>query len=414
MILFKQETLSNGLHVIVEEDLTTSMVAINVTYRVGSKDEDENQTGFAHLFEHLMFSGSVNAEDYDTIIQDAGGESNAYTNPDLTNFYVTLPSVNIETALWLESDRMMSLCINNKNLRTQQKVVIEEFKETCLNEPFGDMWHHLSDLCYTHHPYRWPTIGKDISHIKKAKLADVHAFYQKYYQPSNATLIISGGIKSEDAFSLAQKWFADIPSTPIQRTDLPREADQEHSRTKVIRDTNLPSNAIYIGFHMCDRHNPRYYAYDLLTDVLSEGRSSRFYKRLLKEKQMFNEIDAFISGSIDPGILIIEAKPMPNIDIDTALKAIWDELDDICNQPISDKELTKLKNNVESSMAFSNLSILNKALSLAYFHCLGDATMINTEAEKYNEVTVSMIQQCAQSIFNRNKANVLIYQNNED
>lgn len=410
MIRFEQRTLSNGLKVIVEEDMSTTMVAVNVAYDVGSRDEDESMTGFAHLFEHLMFSGSKNIKDFDTVIQDAGGESNAYTNADLTNFYVVLPAINLETALWLESDRMMSLSINKKNLKTQQKVVIEEFKETCLNEPYGDMWHHLSELCYKVHPYKWPTIGREISHIADATIEDVKAFHSKYYTASNATLVISGGIETDKAFTLAQKWFEEIPSSTKNYRLLPVEPQQQEIRSKTVINSNLPSDAIYMAFHISSRYDSKYHTFDLLTDVLAEGRSSRFYNRLLKEKQMFNTIDAFISGSTDPGLMIIEAKLMPGVSIDAAQDVIWKELEDVSTTLITEDELTKLKNNVESSIAFSDVSILNKALSLAYFDMLGEPNMINTEAEKYNAITASDIRQLANETFKRDNVSILIYQ----
>jgi zinc protease len=412
-IKFEKYTLDNGLKVIIQEDMSTSMVAVNVAYDVGSRDESPDRTGFAHLFEHLMFSGSAHIKDFDTVIQDAGGESNAFTNADVTNFHVVLPVQNIETALWLESDRMVALNINKRSLKTQQKVVIEEFKETCLNEPFGDMWHHLSALCYTKHPYQWPTIGLDMNHIADATIEEVKAFYHKFYNPSQATIVVSGGIKAETLLSLVKKWFDDIePSLDYSRS-LPIEPTQTHARYQRIIDPNLPNDALYMAFPMCSRLDKRYHATDLLTDVLAEGRSSRFYKRLLKGMHLFSTIDAFISGSNDPGLLIIEAKMMPGVKPSAAMDVIWKEIDDVCNTQISDEELNKLKNNVESSIAFSDVNILNKALSLAYFELLGDASMINTEADRYNRVTSADIQAVAREIFDRDKVNVLVYEREE-
>lgn len=408
MIHFEKHTLANGLRVIVHQDNTTPMVAVNVVYHVGSKVEHPDHTGFAHLFEHLMFGGSVNIPDFDGPIQLAGGENNAFTNTDLTNFYEVLPAYNIETALWLESDRMLQLKFNKRNLETQKKVVIEEFKETCLEEPYGDMWHHLSSLSYKVHPYRWPTIGKELSHIATATLQQVEDFFYSHYRPSNAVIVLAGNIEPQAGFALVEKWFGDIPFGVVAGTDAPSEPEQTEFRQQILVQ-DVPHEAVYQGFHMASRMTPEYYAADLLSDVLANGRSSRFYQTLYKEKKYFSTIDAFISGTIDPGLFIIEGKTMPGISLEAAIDAIWGELQQVATQKISENELTKLKNSVTSSLAFSEASILNKAISLAYFELLGSASLIHDEAERYMQIDAEAIRSLAEKLFRKENCNQILY-----
>lgn len=408
MIGFEKYTLSNGLKVIVHEDKSTPMVAVNVVYNVGSKHEDPDHTGFAHLFEHLMFGGSVNIPDFDGPIQDAGGENNAFTNVDLTNFYEVLPAQNVETALWLESDRMMQLKFSKKSLNTQKKVVIEEFKETCLNEPYGDMWHHLSKLCYKVHPYQWPTIGKDMTHIADATLDQVETFFYNYYRPENAVIVLAGNISAKNGFDLVQKWFGDIPAGNFVRPTYLPEPPQSAFRHEEVHQ-KVPHDAIYLAFHTGNRLSDEYYVSDLLSDIMANGRSSRFYQRLYKEQQLFSTIDAFISGTTDTGLFIIEGKTMPGVSITTARDAIFNELQTLQDELISDKELAKLKNSVESSLLFSEVSVLNKAISLAYFEVLGDAGLINDEAARYLKITAEDIRDTAKNIFRKTNCNELVY-----
>ncbi|HLO56979.1 MAG TPA: pitrilysin family protein [Saprospiraceae bacterium] len=408
MIEFVKFQLENGLRVIIHEDMSTPMVAVNLVYDVGSKNEEPTNTGFAHLFEHLMFGGSINIPDFDDPIQTAGGENNAFTNTDLTNFYEILPAENIETALWLESDRMLQLKFSKKSLQTQKKVVIEEFKETCLNEPYGDMWHHLSRLAYKVHPYQWPTIGKEMSHISEADLDQVKAFFYNYYRPDNAVLVLAGNVTIDKGKQLAEKWFGEIPAGNYQKQAILHEPIQEEFR-QVVLEQDVPHDAVYQAFHMAGRLSDEYYACDLLSDVLSNGRSSRFYQRLYKEQQLFSTIDAFISGTTDPGLFIIEGKTMPGVTLDQAKAAIEAELEILKTELISESELTKLKNSVESSLVFSEVSVLNKAISLAYFEVLGDAAWINDEAERYQKVTAEDIRKVAQKVFRRENCNELIY-----
>lgn len=408
-IAYEKITLTNGLRVLLHKDLSTPLVAVNVVYDVGSKDENPIMTGFAHLFEHLMFGGSENIPDFDTPIQMAGGENNAFTNSDMTNFYNVLPAENLETALWLESDRMKKLAFSEESLEIQKKVVIEEFKETCLNEPYGDMWHHISELSYKKHPYRWPTIGRVPEHIAEAQLQDVVDFFYKHYTPSNAILIVAGKIDIEETIALTEKWFVDIPSGVKYERNLEQDTEVHTFQQKVVT-SHVPTPAIYLAFHMVERTHPDYYAYDLLSDAMSNGRSSRFYQKLYKEDRLFSHIDAYISGTFDPGMFIIEGRPMEGVSIDEARSAIWRELELLKQTVIDEIELQKIKNKVESSLEYSEVNVLHKAISLAYFELLGDASRINSEAAAYQEVTSEDIQRVAQSLFTLDNCSELIYQ----
>lgn len=413
MISFDRYVFDNGLRLIVHEDKSSPMVAVNVVYDVGSRDEDPSKTGFAHLFEHLMFGGSQNVPDFDGPIQNAGGENNAFTNTDMTNFYNVLPAENVETALWLESDRMQQLVFSEKALNIQKKVVIEEFKETCLTEPYGDVWHHLSEMVYEKHSYRWPTIGKHASHIEDARLEDVVHFFNKHYTPSNAILVISGNMSSDKAYKLVEKWFANIPAGNKYQRQLDFDHPQKCKKEKTVRG-NVPLEALYLSFNMVDRKHPDYYAYDLLSDVLSNGRSSRLFQRLYKENQYFSQIDAYISGTFDPGMFVIEGRPMPNVGTVKAKDYIWNELELLKAEPIDSRELQKLKNKIESSLEYSEVNILHKSMSLAYFELLGDANLINKEADEYQKVTSEDIQRVAQKIFVPENCTELIYLPNEN
>ncbi|HMO40663.1 MAG TPA: pitrilysin family protein [Saprospiraceae bacterium] len=413
MIQYNRFELSNGLRVLVHEDNSTPMAAVNVLYNIGSRDESPTRTGFAHLFEHLMFGGSAHIPDFDDPIQLAGGENNAFTNSDMTNFYDVLPAQNLEIAFWLESDRMLSLNFDPKVLATQQKVVVEEFKETCLNQPYGDAWHHLSDLAYHVHPYRWPTIGLEPRHIEEATLDEVQDFYFKYYRPNNAILVVSGNVKTREVRALAEKWFGDIPPGVVPARQLQPEPPQDALHRR-ISEANVPLDAFYLAFHMPGRSDKDYYAADLLSDVLSHGQSSRLFRRLLKEKQLFSSVDCYVSGSLDPGLFIIEGKPNPGVSIETAKNAIWEELEMLKTQPIPDAELQKLQNKVESTLAFSETSVLNKAINLAFFELLGDANLINEEAQLYRDVTPADIQRLAQQILAEANCSELIYLKKND
>jgi zinc protease len=412
MIEFQRFVLDNGLRVILHEDNSTPLVAVNVLYDVGSRDDNPNKTGFAHLFEHLMFAGSKNAKDFDTPIQQAGGENNAFTNTNMTNFYATVPAENVETLLWLESDRMLALNINKRSLNVQRKVVVEEFKETTIDEPYGDMWHHLSALTYKNHPYRWPVIGLEPDHIAQATLEDVQDFYKKFYVPNNAILVVSGNFSKagnrEGVRHRIEKWFGNIPKGDVPTRQLPKEPAQKKIHRQVL-DAPVPLDALFMAFHTPSRLDPDYYAVDLMTDVLANGSSSRFYRKLLKEKRLFSEIDCAQAGYLDPSLVIIDGKPTEGVSLEATEAAIWEELTLLKNEPIDAQELQKLKNKVESQQAFSDAAALSKAMNLAYFELLGDANLINTEMSKYNAITVADIQRVAQRIFTESNCSVLYY-----
>ena len=408
MIQFERFELANGLRVLVHEDNSTPMAAVNVLYNVGSRDENPQQTGFAHLFEHLMFGGSANIPDFDDPLQMAGGENNAFTNSDYTNFYDILPVQNLETALWLESDRMLSLNFDEQVLDVERKVVVEEFKETCLNQPYGDSWHLLSALAYKVHPYRWPTIGLLPEHVESANMDDVRNFFFHHYRPNNAILVVSGNIKPAKVKKLVEKWFGDIPAGLIPHRQLPQEPPQQQLQEH-IQEANVPIDAIFLAFHMVDRLHPDYYATDLLSDVLSNGPSSRLFRRLLKEKQLFSSIDCYLSGTIDAGLFIIEGKPAEGVSLEQAEAAIWAELHELTAAPIPETELEKWKNKVESILVFSELSVLNKAQNLAFFELIGDADLINSEAKLYQQITTADLHRVAQSMLRLENCSRLLY-----
>lgn len=408
MINFEKFKLKNGLTVIVHEDFSSPLVAMNILYQVGARDEDANRTGFAHLFEHLMFGGSINIPSYDEPLQKAGGENNAFTSNDFTNYYLTIPSNNIETAFWLESDRMLSLAFNEKSLAVQRSVVIEEFKQRYLNQPYGDVWLNLRPLAYKVHPYQWATIGKDIAQIEDASLDDVKAFFKKYYTPDNAILCLSGAIKTDDAKLLCEKWFEPIPAGKNFQRNLPQEPQQKEKRTMTL-ERKVPVDSIYKAFHCCAKTDEEFYATDLLTDVLSRGKSSRMYTSLVKEKQLFSSLNTYLLGELDKSLVVVEGKPAAGVTLAEAEKAINAELKKIITNGVTDAELTKAKQQVESSLVFTEMSIANKALNLCYFEMLGNAADANIQAEKYNRVTALEVQQVAQQILREENASVLYY-----
>ncbi len=408
MVHFSRKILSNGLRVLVHEDRSTPLVAVNITYDVGSRDEMADKTGFAHLFEHLMFAGSKNVKDFDDPLQRAGGENNAYTTNDYTTFYEILPAENIETALWLESDRMMALSITQKALAVQRKVVVEEFKETCLNEPYGDAWHHLSDLLYKVHPYRWPVIGLSPEHVENATIEDVRAFYQSWYCPNNAVLCIAGNIDVPTAEGLAEKWFGNIPARVVPPRNLPVEQPSQAPLRLEVK-ANVPVPAVYLAFRMPARLDPAFYPVDLLSDVLAQGQSSRLYRRLLREKQLFSQIDCYVTGNTDPGLLVIEGRPVDGITPDQALAAIWEELEILRAAPIETRELQKIQHRFESTVVFSETSVLNKAQNLAFYEVLDRAELMNDETATYLAVTPEQLHQTAQTLFQPNNSATLIY-----
>ena len=408
MITYDKFQLENGLRVIVHKDTSTPVAAVNILYDVGARDEDENKTGFAHLFEHLMFGGSVNIPNYDSPLQMAGGENNAFTSNDITNYYITLPANNLETAFWLESDRMLSLAFSEKSLEVQRNVVIEEFNQRYLNQPYGDVWLLLRPLCYKVHPYKWNTIGKNIQHIEDVKMEDVKSFFKKFYCPDNAVLVVAGNVETDEVKQLCKKWFEPIPRGNTPKRNLPQEPVQTEKRFLEV-ERKVPVDAIYKTYHIGKRTDENFYTVDIISEILSRGNSSRLYQKLVKEQKIFSEIDAYHSGDLDEGLFIFSGKPAKGVSLHDAEPAINSEIENIKTEIVSERELQKVKNKIESTFVFSEMSVLNKAMTLALFELLGDAAMINSEIKKYLAVTPEKIQKVAKNIFTENNSSVLYY-----
>ena len=406
MIKVNRYLLSNGLRVIHEEDRTTQMVALDILYDVGARDEHPDHTGFAHLFEHLMFGGSLHIPDYDTPVQIAGGENNAWTSNDLTNFYITLPKQNVETGFWLESDRMLSLSFNQNSLDVQRQVVIEEFKQRCLNQPYGDVGHIMRAMAYKVHPYQWPTIGKEVSHIAQATMKEVKDFFFRFYAPNNAILVVTGNISFDETISLTEKWFGPIERRDVPQRQLPQEPQQTEERRQTV-ERDVPSDVLYMAFHKCDRQHPDFYAYDALSDILSNGKSSRLAQHLVRERRIFNSVDAYISGSIDAGLFTIYGKPANGVSLEEAEKAIWEELILLQQEQITEDELEKVKNRYESNQIFSNY--LTVATNLAYAELIGKAESINEDVANYRKVSTAQLQRISQTTFQRSNCSTLYY-----
>ena len=408
MIEFQKKTLPNGLTVIVHEDPSTPMAAVNVLYKVGARNEEYDRTGFAHLFEHLMFGGSVNVPSYDEPVQMAGGENNAFTNNDYTNYYLALPKENLETALWLESDRMLALAFNEKSLEVQRKVVVEEFAQRYLNQPYGDIWLLLRPLAYEKHPYRWATIGRDIEHIRQATMEQVRAFFDRYYKPGNAILSIAGDILAARVFELAEKWFGPIPSGRQEADAIPAEPEQASARRLEVRRP-VPASVIYIAFHMGPRLSREFAVCDVISDILSNGTSSRLYQRLVKETTLFSNVNAYVSGDVDPGLFLVTGHVMEGVSLEAAEAALWHELNQLRTELVGNYELEKVKNKFEANNVFGEINVLNKAMNLAYFEMLGDAAMINSEVAEHNSVTREEILETSQRIFRPENSSTLLY-----
>lgn len=411
MIAFEKFILDNGLRIIIHRDTSTPMVAVNLLYDVGARDENPAKTGFAHLFEHLMFEGSVNIPEFDRPLQMAGGSNNAFTSNDITNYYESIPAQNLEIPLWLESDRMLSLDFSEEKLALQKKVVTEEFKQRYLNQPYGDIWLLSRDLSYHTHPYRWPTIGKEISHIESATLQDVRDFFFSHYAPNNCILVVAGNVEVEEALEKVRKWFGDIPRRNVPVRNLPQEPVQDQQR-RIQVERPVPSDALMLNFHMAKRNSREFLALDLLSDILSSGRSSRLYHRLVKEKPIFTEIGSYVTGSIDPGQFIIFGKLDKKYTIADGEKAVWELLDEICSVPVSEEELEKVKNKIETNERFGLQNVLNTAMKLAYAELLGDADMVNTELEQYRSITSGEILGFARQRLTMNNSSIIEYKAN--
>jgi len=408
MIAFEKFTLENGLKVLVHKDESTPITAVNILYNVGARDEHPDKTGFAHLFEHLMFGGSKNIPVFDEPLERVGGENNAFTNNDITNYYLTIPQQNLETAFWLESDRMNELAFSEKSLEVQRNVVVEEFKQRYLNQPYGDVWLMLRPLAYKKHPYQWSTIGKEISHIENAVMEDVKSFFYRFYRPNNAILVVAGNVEVEQIKELTKKWFGTIPAGEQLQRNIPAEPLQTEERMLTV-ERNVPYDAIYKTYHICKRTEKEYYTFDLISDMLSNGKSSRFNNELVKKQKLFSEVNAFLSGDIDNGLFIISGKLNNGITMENAEQAIDNEIDKLKNNFVDVDELQKVKNKAESLMVFSQMKTNDKAMNLAYFELLGDANMINTEIENYRNVTQENIKSLVTKTFIKSNCSKLYY-----
>lgn len=406
MIQYEKFKLENGLTVLFHKDTTTPMAVVNTLYDVGARDEDENKTGFAHLFEHLMFGGSINIPEFDTPLQQAGGENNAFTSNDITNYYDVVPSQNLETALWLESDRMLSLAFTPKSLEVQRNVVIEEFKQRYLNQPYGDVWLELRPLAYQKHPYKWATIGKEIKHIEDATMDDVKAFFKKFYTPSNAILCVAGNFELEEVKQLVEKWYGTIPAGTEYARILPKEPKQTEFREKII-ERDVPVDAFYYAFKMPERKNPDYYVVDVLSDALGRDKSSRLYRILKKELQLVTEISAYITGSLDEGLLIISGRLADGVSFEQLDKELWKVLNELHTEMIEEDELKRLMIKIRTAKEFQEQGLLNRAMNLCIFELLGDANGINEEAEIYAKITSNDLKRVSQSVLKNTNCTLL-------
>jgi len=400
--------LPNGLRLVHCLDDSTQMVAMDILYDVGSRDESPDHTGFAHLFEHLMFGGSLHVPDYDSPLQMAGGENNAWTNNDVTNYYLSLPKQNAEIGFWLESDRMNSLEFSSRSLEVQRSVVIEEFKQRCLNQPYGDVSHLIRPLVYQVHPYRWPTIGREIQHIADATLEEVKAFFFRYYAPNNAILSVTGNISWEETLRLTEKWFAPIPRREVPKRELPQEPPQQEMRRLEV-ERQVAVDGLYMAFQMCERNHPDFYACDMLSDILSNGKSSRLQQFLVNEQKIFSNIDCYITASRDAGLFFISGKPAQGISLQEAEEAVWQQLHLVASQPVDEHELEKVKNKFEATQIFNNISYQNVACSLAWFELIGKAEDLEDETTRYRAVSASDLQRVARQVLREQNASVLYY-----
>lgn len=406
MINYHRYQLDNGLTVILHQDKTTPMAVVNTLYNVGSRDEEFEHTGFAHLFEHLMFGGSVNIPEFDIPLQLAGGTNNAFTSPDITNYYDVLPIQNIETALWLESDRMLSLAFTPKSLEVQRNVVIEEFKQRYLNQPYGKVWMDLRELAYEKHPYRWATIGREISHIEKAEMPYVKAFFKKYYHPSNAILCVGGNFEIDEIQPLIEKWYGGIPAGEKVIRNLPKEPKQTTYKERTVEE-DVPSDAFYYAFKMCDRLAPEYHTTDMLSDWLGADKSSVLYAEIKKKLKLVTSIGAYILGSIDDGLLIVSGKLAPGISFEELDQSLWNVLEKVKSNLIRPDEMMRVKNKLKTSKAFEGKDLLSRTMSLCFAENLGDIEMVNTELEHYDRVEAADLQRVSNEIFVKENCSLL-------
>ena len=413
MITYSEHKLSNGLRVVANRDRLSALAAVNMLYCVGARNENPSRTGFAHLFEHLMFRGTRRIPDFDLPVQRACGENNAFTNNDYTDYYITLPKDNIETAFWLESDRMTGLDITEEKLETEKSVVIEEYNQRYLNQPYGEQWLLLRALAYEVHNYRWPTIGLTPEHVREATLDDVRAFYRRYYEPSNAILSVSADLDPEEVFALAEKWFGGLESSPAPVDTLAAEPEQRQARRLEV-ERDVPAVQITVAFHMGDRLSRDYYCGDVMSDLLAGGTSARMYNELVRRRRLFSGVNAYITGDVDPGLFVMNGQLMPGVEIASGEEAMWGELERLANEPVSAEELEKIRNKFEANMLYGELNVMNKALNLGYYAMLGDLELVNSELDAYRSVGASDIMETAGRLFRRENSSTLVIRGGRD
>jgi len=408
MIRFERHTLANGMRVLVHRDEGTPMVTVNILYDAGSRDEDPGATGFAHLFEHLMFGGTPAVPLFDVPVMMAGGENNAFTNNDITNYYITIPANNLETALWLEADRMRGLDLNEERLSNQKSVVTEEFRQRYLNQPYGDLMLLLRPLAYQVHPYRWPAIGMDISHIERADLAAARQFYDRFYKPSNSILSVAGNVNPDEVFTLAEKWFGEIPGGGTNRRHLPEEPEQSGRRELTVNRL-VPAAHLLMAFHTGARTSRDFYILDLMTDILAGCDSARFPSLLVRQQELFSDADIYLSGDADPGLVIFSGRLRDGADIGKAEEAVTTELNRLTEEAVTPAELDKARNRYESHRLMSYMNAANKAFNLAYHEVLGNAEGINAEKEQYMSVNAGEITEVSRKTFRTENSTVIHY-----
>lgn len=408
MIPYTKKILPNGLTVVVNRDRASKLAAVNILYKVGARNENPARTGFAHLFEHLMFRGTREVPNFDLPVQMASGDNNAFTNNDYTDFYITLPKDNIETALWLESDRMEGLEITPAKFEAEKKVVIEEFRQRYLNQPYGDQTMLLRALSYKVHPYRWATIGLTIDHIAGATLEEVEAFYRAHYRPSNAVLSISADIEEERMLELAEKWFAPLADHPADAVAIPQEPVQTEARREEV-ERDVPASTLTVAYHMGGRTDADFYTADLVSDLLSGGDSGRLYTRLVKERQLLSSVNAYVTGDVDPGLFVFTGQLLPGVTPETAEAAFREEIALLQTTPATVYEIEKVKNKFEANTLFGELNVMNKAMNLGFYEMLGDLELINREVDLYRAVTDEQIRSFSSRTFRPENSSTLIY-----
>ena len=408
MIPYKRKTLDNGLTVVVNRDRSSKLAAVNLLYRVGARNEPPARTGFAHLFEHLMFRGTREVPSFDLPVQMASGDNNAFTNNDYTDFYITLPKDNIETALWLESDRMQGLELTPEKLATEKRVVIEEYRQRYLNQPYGDQMMLLRALSFRVHPYRWATIGLSPDHIADATMEEVQAFYRAYYHPSNAILSISADLDEERMLELAERWFAPLADRPHPAAAIPQEPPQEAPRREEV-ERDVPATTVSVAYHMGGRTSAEFFVGDLVSDLLSGGDSSRLYQRLVKGRRLLSSVNAYVTGDVDPGLFVFTGQLLPDTTPTQVEEAFREEIGALVRDAATEYELEKVRNKFEANTLFGELNVMNKAMNLGFYEMLGDLPLINGEVARYRAVTNDAIRDFCRRVLRPENSNTLIY-----